>query len=76
MKLLRTSALEKVAIWKSLEPRSLSYCERAALPGVGVNKVMSVLADVARNGAAGLVKALNLEPVNKLAALPVCVCRR
>lgn len=76
MKLLGTSTLEKVVVWKCLEPCGFSYRERAALFGIGVNEVVPVLTYMARNGAAGLVKALNLEPVNKLAALPVCMCRR
>lgn len=75
MKLLGTSTLEKVVVWKCLEPCGFSYGSNNMF-GIGVNESRAQpFTYMARNGAAGLVKALNLEPVNKL-ALPVCMCRR
>jgi hypothetical protein len=49
-KLLRAIALEKVIIRKSLQASSLPDCQAAALRGIGMDEVMTVLGDVTGDG--------------------------
>ena len=62
-KLFSSIALEEVVVRKCLQARSFSDCEGSALRWVWMNKVVSILGDVARNRCGWLSLELHPETV-------------
>lgn len=73
--LLGSIALEKVIVWKRLQPRGFAHGKTAALSWVGVNEVMSILGDVTGDGRGRKFPELDPETVGELACFPVAVIR-
>ena len=71
--LLRAVAEEQVIVGKGLQTSSFANRKATALDRIGVNEVVAILRDVARDGRGWRSPALNSKAIGKFAAVPVLV---
>jgi hypothetical protein len=75
-KLLCPVALEEIIVWKCLQAGSLSDGQTAALRRIGMDEIMPVLGNMARDGCCRAIPELNPEAVRKFAGPPVAMIWR
>ena len=73
--LLRAVAMEEVVVGERLESGHLPHGETANLTRIGMNEVVAVLGEVARDRGAGAVAKLHPVPVVELSRVPARVRR-
>ena len=71
--LLGAVAMKEVVVGEGLESRRLPHGEAPDLTRIGMNEVMTVLREVARNRGTGAIAELYPKAVVELSRAPVCV---